>query len=198
MVKSGTPSGKQLPDSKTVWIFTNQGTYIALLRFNRTIGCGRGLAPWSILNPGSAFCTDVRFPIEDDPCRGDEGQKARVDAIKKDFRDADIAIRVLPLPRRDAREFDRGLFYGDAVAAAPPPDPPVAGADDAAGPVDVEALLDNFAVGARKRRKYATLPLLLPGWRERGDRPGIMLDLYGVVQVRDKPQKVAVHQETNK
>jgi hypothetical protein len=67
--------------------------------------------------------------------------------------------------------------------------------------MDIDTILDKFNIATKKRRKYATLPLLLPGWKGRDgadDRPGIMLDLYGVVQVRNKPQKVPVHQENNK
>ena len=70
-------------------------------------------------------------------------------------------------------------------------------AADAGGAVDVDAVVDLFALGTRKRRKFATVPLLLPGWKDREDRPGIMLDLYAMVQVRRKPAKVAVHQEKN-
>ena len=116
--------------------------------------------------------------------------------------------------------FDGSIFYNDLVTI--PNDDgegstmktSAAAADDndvgdgklqASAVVDIEAILDRFVIGTRKRRKYATLPLLLPGWRGyRGpgdggdDRPGIMLDLYSVVQVRNKPQKVSVHQENNK
>mmetsp|Transcript_44054 Transcript_44054/g.93790 ORF Transcript_44054/g.93790 Transcript_44054/m.93790 type:complete len:711 (+) Transcript_44054:140-2272(+) len=158
-VKTPAPSSKQLPDSKTVWIFTNQ----------------------------------------DDPCRDNEGQRTRMDALRKDCRDADIAVHVLPLPRKDARGgeggFDRTIFY-DGFTTPYKLDQGEVDSDD--GVVDVEAVVENFAMGTRKRRKYATLPLLLPGWKERPDHPGIMLDLYSLVQVRSKPQKITVHQEKNK
>ena len=149
----------------------HQSRYIALLRFIASSVAG-GLFPKSILNP-SLVLHQRSFSIKDDPCRGNEGQKARADAIKKDFRDADFAINVLPLPKKNAREFDRSIFYGDMAV---PPNPPVEDEDDAgeaeAGAVNVKALLENFAVGTRKRRKYATLPLLLPGGGGGGTTPG--------------------------
>jgi hypothetical protein len=189
-VRSPTPAGGQPPDSKAVWIFTNQ----------------------------------------DDPCRGSGVERARVNTLKRDCREAGVAIHVLPLPKRPSppppsgsggkgsSAFDWTIFYDDLVTAPPNDDgesptmiaSSYAAADDEEAPavvVDVEAILDRFVTGTRRRRKYATLPLLLPGWGGRrgpgedgagDDRPGIMLDLYGVVQVRNKPQKVSVHQENNK
>ncbi|KAL7547792.1 hypothetical protein ACHAWF_011057 [Thalassiosira exigua] len=162
LVKTPGPSSKQPPDSKAVWIFTNQ----------------------------------------DDPCRTDETQRARLDMLKRDCREADINLHVMPLPKfsRDdgeMSEFDQSLFYNDLTA----PFNRVEDADglsDSNGTVDVEAILLNFDMGARKRRKQGTLPLLLPGWKDRRDHPGIMLDLYGLVTVRKKPMKYAVHQENNK
>jgi hypothetical protein len=41
----------------------------------------------------------------------------------------------------------------------------------------VEAVLDSFDRAIRKVRKYTVLPLLLPGWKEREDDVGIMLDV---------------------
>ncbi len=198
-VRSPTPASGQPPDSKVVWIFTNQ----------------------------------------DDPCRGSDAQRTRVNMLKRDCQEAGVAIHVLPLPKRPSSSssssssgsevggssFDGTIFYNDLVTApnddgegstmkTSPEDDDRNDVDDgkmqAPGVVDIEEILDRFVIGTRKRRKYATLPLLLPGWWGRwgpgdggdddagDDRPGIMLDLYSVVQVRNKPQKVSVHQENNK
>lgn len=62
----------------------------------------------------------------------------------------------------------------------------------------MEAVLDSFNRAIRKVRKYTALPLLLPGWKEREDDVGIMLDVYSRVQIKTKPQSVTVHQELNR
>jgi hypothetical protein len=181
-VRSPTPASKQPPDSKAVWIFTNQ----------------------------------------DDPCHGNEDQRKRMYTLKRDYQEAGVAIHVLPLPKRQSsesegdRSFDWKIFYNDLMTAPNDGENYTSdlSADDddgklpASAVVDIDTILDRFASGTKRRRKYATLPLLLPGWMGRrgddggendaGESPGIMLDLYGVVQVRNKPQKVSVHQENNK
>ncbi len=159
-VKNPTPASKELPDSKSVWIFTNQ----------------------------------------DDPCHGDEAKRTRLHMTTRDFKEAGVAIRVLPLPKNTSSEvgmseFDHSIFYSNFAF----PNDCVRVATDSNGIVDVEAILDRFDVVTKKRRKYATLPLLLPGWKERKDSTTrIMLDLFSTVQVRNKPQKISVHQETNR
>ena len=118
-------------------------------------------------------------------------------SLKRDCRDAEIALHVLPLPAQTRRgattAFDPRVFYRQLTGRE-------GGTEDGAGAVDIdiETVVERFAAGTRKRRKVATLPLLLPGWRARAGRPGIMLDLYGVVQVRKRPAKVSVHQEQNR
>lgn len=177
-VRTLSPASKELPDSKTVWIFTNQ----------------------------------------DDPCHGSKDQKTAMDTLKRDCQDAGISLHVLPLPKRDG-SFNKEIFFKDLVTRPtddgeeeeystidPSNDadysPGVDGkSSKTCGVMDIDTILDKFHIATKKRRKYATLPLLLPGWKGRDgadDRPGIMLDLYGVVQVRNKPQKVPVHQENNK
>jgi len=158
-VKNPTPASKQLPDSKAIWIFTNQ----------------------------------------DDPCHGDEAQKSRINMVRKDCREAEIAIHILPLPKKSSEEdeksgFDQSIFYNDLTDHYKRVEDVEYSATEA---VDIDAFVEKFEMGTKKRRRYATVPLLLPGWKERKDNPGIMLDLYGVVQVRNKPQKVSVHQENN-
>jgi hypothetical protein len=177
-VRTLSPASKELPDSKTVWIFTNQ----------------------------------------DDPCYGSKDQKTAMDTLKRDCQEAGISLHVLPLPKRDG-SFNREIFFNDLVtgptddseeeySTIDPSDEADCGPDVVDGKssktrvvMDIDTILDKFNIATKKRRKYATLPLLLPGWKGRDgadDRPGIMLDLYGVVQVRNKPQKVPVHQENNK
>lgn len=121
---------------------------------------------------------------------------------KKDCRDSDIAIHVLPLPQHNAQgekgQFDQSIFYKEFIAPHNHIEDEDGFVDLITRAVDVEAIVENFAIGTRKRRKIATMPLLLPGWKDREGHPGIMLDLYGVVQVRNKPQKISVHQEKNK
>ena len=123
-------------------------------------------------------------------------------ALKNDCRDADISIHVLPLPKNthegEKSEFDQSIFYNDLTAPYKRIEDEDSFADSDTGALDIEAVVENFTMGTRKRRRFATVPLLLPGWKEREGHPGIMLDLYGAVQVRNKPAKVAVHQENNK
>ena len=128
-----------------------------------------------------------------------------------------MAIHLLPMPKppssalgsNDIESFDRNVFYKDLVTAPNDSEETLMNSSDEydnsetmspAPVVDIDVILEKFVLGTRKRRKYATLPLLLPGWGGDcpGDCPGIMLDLYGVVQVRNKPQKVSVHQENNR
>ena len=120
--------------------------------------------------------------------------------VLRDFRESGVDFHVLPLPKKASTgvgtsKFDHTIFYSSLLL--PSKDCAVDATSDASGVVDVEAILDRFDSGTKKRRKYATLPLLLPGWKERKDNPGIMLDLYGTVQIRSKPQKFPVHQENN-
>ncbi|KAL3817675.1 hypothetical protein ACHAXA_002824 [Cyclostephanos tholiformis] len=174
-VRSSTPASKQPPDSKAVWIFTNQ----------------------------------------DDPCRGNDVQRMRMSMLRRDCQEAGVAIHLLPMPKppssslgpKEIGSFDRNIFYNDLVTDPNDVDETTMDSSDdndekklPAPVVNIDAILEKFVLGTRKRRKYATLPLLLPGWGgdDAGDCPGIMLDLYGVVQVRNKPQKVSVHQENNK
>ena len=139
------------------------------------------------------------FTNQDDPCHGDEAKSARIHMVTRDFQEAGVAIHVLPLPKKpsagvEISEFDHTIFYSNLV----PSIDYVREATDSIGNVDVEAILNRFDVGTKKRTKYATLPLLLPGWKERKDDTGIMLDLYGTVQIRSKPQKIPIHQENNR
>jgi hypothetical protein len=187
-VRTLTPSRKYLPDSKAVWIYSNQ----------------------------------------DDPCHGSEVQQTRMNMLKRDCQELGVVVHVLLLPKPDGSSFVRDVFYNDLVTGLTDDyedysrmtmemDPTDDDDDDdrdyavdvnndrklpkARVVIDMGAILDKFTIGTNKRRKYASLPLLLPGWKGRDgsdDRPGIMLDLYSVVQVRNRPQKVSVHQETNK
>lgn len=161
-MKNPTASSKELPDSKAVWIFTNQ----------------------------------------DDPCHGVEHQKTRLtNQVKADFNEANIAIHVMPLPKKSVEsgdgsdDFDQSIFYNYLTAPYKRVEDVK---DDETGAVDMESVVERFEIGVKKRRKYGTIPLLLPGWKEREGDPGIMLDLYSAVQVRSKPQKIPVHQEKNK
>jgi len=123
-----------------------------------------------------------------------------MNTLKRDCQESDIAIHVMPLPKNmnedgEASNFDQDIFYNDLTS-------PYNRIEDthaeSGGVVDIEDILAIFGDRLKKRRKYATVPLLLPGWKERTDNPGIMLDLFGLVQVRKKPAKFAVHQENNK
>jgi hypothetical protein len=119
--------------------------------------------------------------------------------VTRDFQEAGVAIHVLPLPKKSSSgvgtsEFDHTIFYNRLASS----DDYICDATDSNGIVDVEAILDRFDIGTKKRRKYASLPLLLPGWKERNGDTGIMIDLYGTVSIRSKPQKIPVHQENNR
>ena len=121
--------------------------------------------------------------------------------VKKDCQESDISIHVLPLPKNSSADgddeegrFDQEIFYNDLTATYKRIEDV---RDSETGAVDIEAFVDRFHFGAKKRRRLKTIPLLLPGWKEREGDPGIMLDLYGIVQVRKRPQKLSVHQEKN-
>ena len=179
-VKTPSASSKQLPDSRTIWIFTNN----------------------------------------DDPCKDNEETKNRLRTAKNDCQEGGITINVLPLPKllisdeEDSSGFDKSIFYNDLTSTSSQKKTSTEevkendinvdisyadfGTADGGPAVDIDTIVDNFQMGMKKRRKYATVPLLLPGWKGREDNPGIMLDLYSAVQVRSKLAKVAVHQEKNK
>ncbi|KAL3803547.1 hypothetical protein HJC23_014095, partial [Cyclotella cryptica] len=153
-VKSDTPSNK-LPDSKSLWIFTNV----------------------------------------DNPCHNNEGDAKQVAAIAKDVIENGIDIYLLPLPKKEKDgEFDRSIFYDKFISS----ENDVYDFTQSDGSLDVEAVLDSFDRAIRKVRKYTVLPMFLPGRRDRQDDPGIMLDLYSIVQIKTKPQAVTVHQELNR
>lgn len=147
-VKSEIPSNK-LPDSKSLWIFTNK----------------------------------------DNPCTN-EGDARQIAAIAKDATENGIDIHLLPLPPKN-KGFDRSLFYDEILSRE-------SVEYTQRGEMDVEAVLESFDQVIRKVRKYTVLPLLLPGWKDREDDPGIMLDLYSKIQSKTKPQSVTVHQELNR
>ena len=125
--------------------------------------------------------------------------------IKNDFKEANISIHVMPLPKKATSsgedgvggDFNQDIFYNDLTAPYKRVDD-FDLKDEETGAVDANVIADRFEMGAKKRRRYASIPLHLPGWKEREDSPGIMLDLYPAVQVRSKPQKVQVHQEKNR
>ena len=148
-------SPKDLPDSKSIWIFTNR----------------------------------------DNPCCN-EFDKTQVIAHGKDLKENMVDIHVMPLPKKDG-EFDKSLLYNDLLSNIAK-DADINCFDTSNGDaLDLEDVLDNFGHFARKVRKYAYVPLFLPGWKGREGDPGIMLDLYSMVRVRQKPAPISVHQEKN-
>lgn len=153
-VKTLRPSSKDLPDSKSIWIFTNQ----------------------------------------DNPCYN-EFDKIQTIIHAKDMKDSAVDIHVMPMPKT-AGDFDKALLYNDLLS-------PVSLHEDVncfetnGGTLDIDDVLENFGHFARKVRKYASVPLFLPGWKEREGQPGIMLDLYSMVRERKKPVPISVHQEKN-
>jgi hypothetical protein len=148
-------SPKDLPDSKSIWIFTNR----------------------------------------DNPCCN-EFDKTQVIAHGKDLKENMVDIHVMPLPKKDG-EFDKSLLYNDLLSNIAK-DADIDCFDTSNGDaLDLEDVLDNFGHFARKVRKYAYVPLFLPGWKGREGDPGIMLDLYSMVRVRQKPVPISVHQEKN-
>ncbi|EED91329.1 ATP dependent DNA ligase 1 [Thalassiosira pseudonana CCMP1335] len=137
---------KKLPDSKAVWIFTNQ----------------------------------------DDPCKGNIREMSQLASMGHEYQENGIDLFLLPLPKN--MKFDKDVFYKTIIDTMTQSD----------GAVDIEVVLDFFDRAIRKVRKYSSLPLLLPGWKDRENDPGIMLDLFSMVQVKTKPQAVIVHQEMNR
>uniref|UniRef100_A0A6U3Y072 SAP domain-containing protein n=1 Tax=Skeletonema marinoi TaxID=267567 RepID=A0A6U3Y072_9STRA len=151
-VKMRSPSGKDLPDAKTIWIFTNQ----------------------------------------DNPCSS-EFDKIQTITHAKDLKDATVDIHVMPLPKKSG-DFDKTFLYNDLLSPISVQEDVDCFADNS-GTLDIEDVLEHFGHFARKVRKYAYVPLFLPGWKEREGDPGIMLDLYSVVRERKKPVPITVHQE---
>ncbi|KAL7497365.1 hypothetical protein ACHAWT_006377 [Skeletonema menzelii] len=151
-VKMRSTAGKDLPDAKSVWIFTNQ----------------------------------------DYPCSS-EFDKIQTITHAKDLKEADIDIHVMPMPKKSGG-FDKSLLYNEMLSPISLQENVDCFANDD-GTLDIEDVLENFGHFARKVRKYAYVPLLLPGWKEREGDPGIMLDLYSVVRERKKPVPITVHQE---
>jgi non-homologous end joining protein Ku len=151
-VKMLGPSSKDLPDSKSIWIFTNQ----------------------------------------DNPCSS-EFDKIQTITHAKDLKDAAVDIYVMPMPKKSG-DFDKALLYKDLLSQVSL-NADVDCFENKDGTLDIEDVLENFGHFARKVRKYAYVPLFLPGWKEREGGPGIMLDLYSVVRERKKPVPITVHQE---
>ncbi|KAL9188308.1 hypothetical protein ACHAXT_006686 [Thalassiosira profunda] len=145
------------------------------------------------------------FTNRDDPLHGDDDQRTHqrtkmMRTVRTDCRENNIAVHVMPLPKEGGVKFDRELFYNEFTSRdnrVEDEENFVQSEEGGGGVLDVEAIVNNFQMSARRKRKYATVPLLLPGWKQR-DSPGIMLDLFGMVQVRSKPAKVSVHQEKNR
>eukprot|EP00574_Skeletonema_japonicum_P002359 CAMPEP_0201723992 /NCGR_PEP_ID=MMETSP0593-20130828/7847_1 /ASSEMBLY_ACC=CAM_ASM_000672 /TAXON_ID=267983 /ORGANISM="Skeletonema japonicum, Strain CCMP2506" /LENGTH=712 /DNA_ID=CAMNT_0048215169 /DNA_START=85 /DNA_END=2223 /DNA_ORIENTATION=+ len=151
-VKMRSPAGKDLPDAKSIWIFTNQ----------------------------------------DNPCSSNF-DKIQTITHGKDLKDANVDIHVMPMPKKSG-DFDKSLLYNDLLSPISLQENVDCFADNN-GTLDIEDVLENFGHFARKARKYAYVPLFLPGWKEREGDPGIMLDLYSVVRERKKPVPITVHQE---
>lgn len=151
-VKMRSPAGKDLPDAKSIWIFTNQ----------------------------------------DNPCSSDF-DKIQTVTHARDLKDASVDIHVMPMPKKTG-DFDKSLLYNDLLSPISLQENVDCFADNN-GTLDIEDVLENFGHFARKARKYAYVPLFLPGWKEREGDPGIMLDLYSVVRERKKPIPITVHQE---
>lgn len=129
------------------------------------------------------------FTNNDNPC-SNEGDARQLSAVAKDASENGIDIHLLPLPPKE-KEFDKSLFYNDVLS-----DSSEEFAEE--GGVNVEAVLESFDKAIRKIRKYSVMPLLLPGWKDIGDSPAIMLDIYSRIQVKTKPSPVTVHQELNR
>ena len=129
------------------------------------------------------------FTNLDNPCNNNEGDIEQIAAIAKDVTENGIDINLLPLPPKN-KKFDKSIFYNKILSKH-------AEEYSLDGELDVESIVDSFDQAIRKVRKYAVLPLLLPGWKERED-VGIMLDIYSMVQIKTKPQSVTVHQELNR
>lgn len=126
-----------------------------------------------------------------------------------EYQENGIDLFLLPLPKNmDVKEggvgsgvetqFDKDIFYKTIVSPRSQEMEEIDTMTQSDGAVDIEVVLDFFDRAIRKVRKYSSLPLLLPGWKDRENDPGIMLDLFSMVQLKTKPQAVIVHQELNR
>ena len=132
------------------------------------------------------------FTNQDYPCFS-EFDKIQTLTHAKDLKDASVDIHVMHMPKKNG-DFDKTLLYNNLISPISVQEDVDCFADND-GTLDIEEVLENFQCFARKVRKYAYVPLYLPGWKERKGEPGIMLDLYSMVRERKKPVPITVHQE---
>lgn len=191
-VKQLTRTSKEIDDSKTVWIFTN----------------------------------------EHDPISGNVEERELMECASKDLVDSDVDIRLWALPRSARGVFDRSLFYYYiATVESDGDDEAEAGNLPQGSPaeedLDLDGLLMKFLASWSKVRKFQTIPMFLPDWKElyKGEaskggedgndsddemvgngsgaasssaHPGIMLDLYQTIRIKKKPIATTIYSRTNK
>ncbi len=137
-------------------------------------------------------------------------QQTYIKVAARDALENGIDIHVLPFPKVDEFgniqcNFNTDILYKSIVSPQYRRENNDCFSQYNDGSVDIEDLLDLFDKAMRKVRKIATIPFLLPGWKERlkeGSNDGrtteIMLDLYPIVQQRSKGTPIAIHQEKNR
>jgi len=68
-------------------------------------------------------------------------------------------------------QFDKDIFYKTIVSPRSQEMEEIDTMTQSDGAVDIEVVLDFFDRAIRKVRKYSSLPLLLPGWKDRENDP---------------------------
>jgi hypothetical protein len=139
------------------------------------------------------------FTNEDDLCSGNVDKKKLMVIVAKDAIENGLDIQVWPLPCSNGAPFCCKLFFNDITTACDDYQSfLLEQQDDEEGAFDLNDMIENALQQWKKVRRVSSLPLLLPDWRDRPDDPGIMVDLFGIVQIQRKPQLVMIHQLTNK
>lgn len=121
------------------------------------------------------------FTAQDQPCESKEMLKDFQNFIKDHTREKRIELVVFGLKEN----FDYSLFYHRIRAQTPNRDLVLA-----------DQVWNRLNVIKKTRRAFG-LPLLLPGWKERGQQgPNIMIDFFRLVQKAKPPSQKDVDIET--
>lgn len=139
------------------------------------------------------------FTNEDDPCGGNEDETKLMVIVAKDAVENGLDVQVWPLPRFNGAPFCRKLFFNNITTTRDDLRSfLLERQDDEEGAFDLDDMIEDVLHQWKKVRRVSSLPLLLPDWRDKPDDPGIMVDLFGIIQIQRKPQSVTIHQLTNK
>jgi hypothetical protein len=126
------------------------------------------------------------FTNQDNPHQSQEEEKQQIHQIMTDIIDGGVEFAVWTLPKRmESAFFDQSLLYGHLPCHIM--SPPI---------FDFMEMLESIACQAKKPRRVFRLPILFPDWKSRKEDPGIMVDVYNLIQEQKKPQLKWINQRT--